>query len=244
MGSPYFYLEPSLTMVDLLKSHYKNPALFSLDYELVPDKQWPSQLKEVALGYDYVLSLVNGRADRVCCGGDSAGGTLTLTLLLSLARRGHGQALKPGYATLFSPWVTLVTDTNRDNSSDFLSVQALHKYALQYANGEINLNNPLVSPGHCKDTAWWTKAAPIHGFYFAFGSEEILAPEIKSLVKLLRSASVPISVREQKGCVHAWIIANLFLADTRGGRLFGMKEVVKAIAANIPPLDTKLELFC
>ena len=243
MGSPYFYLEPSLTMVDLLKSHYKNPALFSLDYDLVPDKCWPTQAEQVALGYDYVLSLVDGKADRVCCGGDSAGGTLILTLLLSLAKQEDGRVLRPGYATLFSPWVTLVTHENRDNSSDFLSVHSLHSYARQYAGDGHDLNNPMISPGCCTDTAWWTEAAPTYGFYFAFGSEEILAPEIESLVRLLRKVSIPVSVREQKGAVHAWVIANLFLSDTRDKRLFGMKETVKAIAENIHAAYIERELI-
>ena len=233
MGSAYFYLEPSLTIVSLLKAHYRNPALFSLDYDLVPDKQWPSQLEQVMVGYDYVLSLVKGKANLICCSGDSAGGTLILSLLLSLARRENAKDLCPGYAALLSPWITLVTENNQDNGSDFLSTKTLHEYATQYAGDKSNLENPLISPGRCVDLDWWAAAAPRYGFYFAFGSEEILAHEIRALVKLLQSTMVNVSVREQRGCVHAWVIANLFLAGSHDQRIYGMKEVVKAITDNM-----------
>ena len=158
---------------------------------------------------------------------------------MSLSKREHREALRPGYATLISPWVTLVTENNKDNNSDFLNANSLHEYALQYAGDKFNLDNPLVSPGHCRDPQWWTAAAPINGFYFAYGSEEVLGPEIKSLIKLLRSTSVHVSVREEKGGVHASVIANLFLADTEAERTFAMREVVKAISANIQKTDTE-----
>ena len=191
-------------------------------------------MEQVTIGYEYALSFIKGEADRICCSGDSAGGTLILSLLLSLARYENAKGLRPGYAALLSPWVTLVTENNRDNKSDFLSTKTLHKYALQYTGDKLNLENPLVSPGRCKDPNWWTTAAPRYGFYFAFGSEEVLGPEIKALVKLLQSTMVNVSVKEQRGCVHAWVIANLFLAGSHEQRIHGMKEVVQAIADNMP----------
>jgi acetyl esterase/lipase len=237
MGSPYFYLEPHLVLLSLLQKHYQNPALFSLDYDLVPDKTWPTQLEQVAAGYSYVLSLVSNNPDRVCLAGDSAGGTLVLTLLLQLAKQKDRQFPRPGFATLLSPWVTLITENNRDNDSDFLNADSLHLYASQYAGSSSNVDNPLVSPGSCKDTQWWKDAMPSNGVYITFGSKEILAPEMKSLIKLLRSASIPVSIREEQGAVHAWVIANLFLADSFEQRIFGMREVVKAIVSNIQPLE-------
>ena len=235
MGSPYFYLEPHLVLVSLLQQHYRNPALFSLDYDLAPDQQFPVQLQQVTAGYNFAVSVAGGNAGRVCVAGDSAGGTLILSLLLSLAKNSRQKPAIPGYATLLSPWVTLVTDGNKDTKSDFLNSRTLHLYANEYAGSAKKLSDPLVSPGCCKDLQWWASAAPLHGFYFSFGSEEVLAPEANVLIKLLRKASVPVRVREEPGGVHAWVIASLFLSDTFEERIFGMREVVKAIASNIKP---------
>ena len=235
MGSPYFYLEPHLVLLSLLQRHYDNPAIFSLDYDLVPDKQWPVQSEQVITGYQFALSLVHNDSSRVCLAGDSAGGTLILSLLLTLAKDGVYEKMRPGYAVLLSPWVTLVTENNRDTKSDFLNANSLRIYASEYAGTTKNLSNPLISPGCCKDLEWWMTAAPLNGFYFSFGSEEVLAPEAKELIRLLRKASIPTRVREEPGGVHAWVIASLFLSETFEERIFGMREVAKAIASNIHP---------
>ena len=235
MGSSYFYLEPHLLLLSLLQRHYENPAVFSLDYDLVPDKQWPVQSEQVIAGYKFAMSLVYNDSSRVCVAGDSAGGTLILSLLLTLAKDAAHEKLRPGYAVLLSPWVTLVTDNNKDTKSDFLNSNSLHFYASEYAGTPENLENPLISPGCCKDLDWWASAAPSNGLYFSFGSEEVLAFEAKTLVKLLRKASIPVRVREEPGGVHAWVIASLFLSETFEERIFGMREVAKAIASNIHP---------
>ena len=235
MGSPYFYLEPHLVLLSLLQNHYQNPAIFSLDYDLVPDQKWPTQAEQVVSGYNLALSLVSNDSNRVCVAGDSAGGTLILSLLLGLGKDGGTETMRPGYAVLLSPWITLVTDNNRDTKSDFLNSNSLHLYASEYAGSAKNLKNPLISPGCCNDIQWWRSAAPSNGFYFSFGSEEVLSFEAKALIRRLRKASVPVRVREEPGGVHAWVIASLFLGQTFQERIFGMREVVKAIVSNIDP---------
>lgn len=233
MGSPHFYLEPMLALATLLKQHYRNPAIFSLDYSLVPDATHPTQLTEVLAGYNFTLSLAGGDASRICVSGDSAGGTLVLSLLLRLAKDTAAQ--QPGYATLLSPWIKLVSKNNLDTHSDFLNANSLDVYARQYAGVRENLTNPLASPGCCTDLDWWRQAAPTNGFYVTFGSEEVLGPEIRAFVKLLRSAGVGIRVREEPGQVHAWVIASLFLEDSLEDRISGMKGVVRAVRSAIEP---------
>jgi acetyl esterase/lipase len=82
MGSSFFYMEFLLAWVSLLKeAGYRNPALFALDYSLVPDAVFPTQLQETLAGYQYVLSIAQNPS-RICVGGDSAGATLILSFLL------------------------------------------------------------------------------------------------------------------------------------------------------------------
>lgn len=73
MGSAFFYLEFLLAWVHLLKTEggYENPALFALDYTLVPEATYPTQLQQTLTGYKYVLSLVDS-ASSVVVSGDSA----------------------------------------------------------------------------------------------------------------------------------------------------------------------------
>ena len=233
MGSSYFYLEFLLAWTSLLKdAGYRNPAIFALEYTLVPDAAYPTQLEETLSGYNYVYS-ITGDATRICVGGDSAGATLMLSLLLYIAKSPDYEKRRPTYATLISPWVTMVSPSNRNTASDYLNADSLHLYGRQYAGSESNLQDPLVSPGVCKDLDWWSKASPSSGFCILFGSEEVFSPEIRGWIAILRKSGCAVRVREEPGSVHAWPVAALFLSDTQEERQKGLRELVKMIRQNI-----------
>lgn len=236
MGSSYFYLEFLLGLVSLLKSNagYRNPALFALEYTLVPDASFPTQLRQSIAGYEHVRSIVDS-ASRICLSGDSAGATLVLSLLLDIAKSPYHKKRRPGYAVLISPWVSIVSPNNRDTPSDYLNASSLELYGRQYAGSEANLKNPLVSPGICKDREWWSEASPSAGFSVLYGSEEVLGPETRKLITLLRKSGCCVSVREEPGSIHAWPVTTLFLSDTQEERQKGLREISKMIQENMKP---------
>lgn len=228
MGSSYFYLEFLLAWVTLLKqAGFSNPAIFALEYSLIPNQVYPTQLQEAIAGYKHVLRIV-GDSSRITVSGDSAGGALSLALLLHLAERAD-VTQKPGFAALISPWVTLVSDNNRDMPSDFLGVEALHRYARQYAGHERLLQHPLVSPGVCTDVGWWARATPSHGWMIQYGSDEVFAPEIEKLIIRLEQAGADVVIRRQKGGIHAWTVAALFLGSSGPARLQGLQDMANVM---------------
>ena len=228
MGSTYFYLEFLWEWVGLLEeAGYRNPAIFALEYSLIPDAAYPTQIEQTVTGYEYVCS-ITGDPSRVCVGGDSAGATLILGLLLCIAKTDNIQ-MSPGYATLISPWPTLVTSKNRDTASDYLNAVSLHSYGRRYASSESNLQDPIVSPGTCRDSKWWAKASPIAGFCILFGSEEVLGPNIRDMIALLRNSGCDVAVREESGAIHAWPVAAMFLSDTERERQKGLMDLTKMI---------------
>ncbi|KAI0180389.1 alpha/beta-hydrolase [Hypoxylon sp. FL1284] len=239
MGSAYFYLEFLLTWLSLLSdSGYKNPAIFSLEYTLVPDASFPTQLEEAIAAYQHVLSTVQD-PNRICVGGDSAGATIVLSLLLHLAKTsrhvdmmdgvGTWSLPKPGMAVLISPWATLVSSRHRNTASDYLEAGSLHLYARQYAGGKVPVDDPLLSPGNCRDVSWWKSAVPSKGVYVAYGAEEVLAAEITDLVKFWERNHMQVRSREEKGGIHAWPVASLFLSSSPGDRQKGLKPLVQEI---------------
>ncbi|KAI9702447.1 MAG: hypothetical protein M1836_000927 [Candelina mexicana] len=226
MGSSYFYLEFLLAWVSLLKdAGYRNPALFALEYTLVPDAVFPTQLQQTLAGYEHILSIID-QPSKVCVGGDSAGATLILSLLLHLADLPGSEERLPGFATMISPWTKLVSRRNRNTPSDYLNAESLHLYARQYAGSKASLQDPLLSPGMCRDSARWRKAAPRRGFFFIFGSEEVFGPETWDLISLLQQANIYVEVKEENGSIHAWPVATLFISDTAGERRKGIQEIV------------------
>ncbi|KAL8933177.1 MAG: hypothetical protein Q9216_006486 [Gyalolechia sp. 2 TL-2023] len=235
MGSSYFYLEFLLAWLTFLReAGYRNPAIFALEYTLVPDEKYPSQLEQTIAGYDHVCHITKDPS-RICLAGDSAGATLQLSLLLRISKSSDPGKRRPGFATLISPWATLVTPKNRDTPSDYLNADSLHLYGRQYAGTPANLKDPLVSPGVCKDRDWWARASPSGGFCFMYGSEEVFGPEVRDLIAFLRRSGCAVRVREEPGQVHAWPVVSLFLADKQAERTKGLKDLTKMIRQVIDP---------
>ncbi|ORY11944.1 Alpha/Beta hydrolase protein [Clohesyomyces aquaticus] len=233
MGSGYFYMEFLLAWVALLEdAGYRNPALFALEYTLVPDTTYPTQLQETLAGYEYVLSTVHD-SSRICVGGDSAGATLILSFLLYITDHPELRHHTPGFVIMISPWITIVSPNNRNTASDYLNDESLELYGRQYVGSKVPVDDPLVSPGNCKDVTKWTLASPERGWFFMFGSEEVLAHETRSLISLLKKAGVPVKVHEQSGGIHAWPVASLYLGETKQERQKGLQEIAWAIRDRI-----------
>ena len=231
MGSSYFYLEYLLALLTSLHElGFSNPAIFALEYTLVPLATYPTQLNETLAGYAYCLEKAPS-PDKICVAGDSAGGTLVLSLLLYLSRQADGspRAAIPGMALLLSPWFSLTSPLNQNTRSDYLDANTLHVYAHQYAGqGGAEITDPLISPGKCKDLAWWRRAAPREGFVVLAGSEEVFANECESLAGVLRKAGVEVEARVEDGGIHCWPVVGMFLGQ-KGGRLRGVRDCAMSV---------------
>lgn len=233
MGSSYFYMEFLLAWVTLLKGvGYRNPSLFSLEYTLVPLAVYPTQLRQALAGYRYLLSVVEDPT-RVCVAGDSAGATLILSLLLCIADLSEFTGRLPGFAVMISPWVVIVSDGKRDTASDYLNSKSLHMYGYRYIGSRDSINDALASPGQCRDQSIWRKASPAKGWLFLYGSDEVLGPETRNLISLLKDTGIQVDVEGEHGCVHAWPIAALFLGENREERLKGLQDIVNIISRRL-----------
>ncbi|KAK4448564.1 Alpha/Beta hydrolase protein [Podospora aff. communis PSN243] len=228
MGTSYFYLEFLMTWLStLVDSGYKNPAIFALEYTLVPDASYPTQIEEALASYDYVLNVVKDPSI-VCVSGDSAGAMLVLSLLL------HNPGHKPALALLISPWVTLVSRNTVRTESDYLDMAQLGQYGRLFAGSKVSVDDPLVSPGCCKDSSWWERASPMRGFFITYGAEEVLASEIEDLVDIFNGANVTVETRKELGGIHAWPVASLFLSSRADERLTGLRTMTQKVREVIP----------
>ncbi|EMC98949.1 hypothetical protein BAUCODRAFT_84891 [Baudoinia panamericana UAMH 10762] len=237
MGSSYFYMEFLLAWVTLLKeAGYSNPALFALEYTLVPEKTYPTQVQQTLAGYKYCLYMASDDPKRVCVSGDSAGATLILSLLLCLSDFAGMRNKLPGIAIPISPWAAIISSKNKNTPSDYLDEDSLQLYGSQYIGTKASPEDPLVSPGHCKDVARWRRASPTLGWFFVYGAEEVFAPVAKEMVKLLRETGAQVEVLEEKGWIHAWPVVKLFLCNDQEERLSGLRPMVRFTRERIEPL--------
>lgn len=237
MGSAYFYLEFLIVWMSLLKAAgYENPAVFALEYTLVPEAIYPTQVQQTLAGYKYVLSMASDPS-RIVVSGDSAGATLILSLLLCLSDYSSLKKSLPGLAVLISPWAAIVSPKNQNTPSDYLNAESLLLYGRQYVGPRGSSDDSIVSPGRCKDLSWWSRASPTGGWFFIYGKEEVFAPESKDLVSLLYRAGVHVTEHAEKGWIHAWPVVKLFLCNSQEERLSGLKRMVNVITERITFLE-------
>lgn len=256
MGSSYFYLEALVAWQTLLReAGYKNPAVFALEYDLVPDKVYPTQVHQTLRGYKHVISAI-GDSSKVVVGGDSAGGTLVLTMLLELGQLNDKQACKkkimkevqngdsrashwrsasdtplPGMAVLISPWTQLISAKHSNDNDDYLDKDQLHAYAMEYA-GRRHVQSQTASPGLCTDQNLWARSSPTCGFFVTYGSEEVFAPDIEDFIANAVKGT-EVGSRREVGGVHAWPIVSLFLSTTEEKRLKGLRTLTEAVRQHI-----------
>ncbi len=230
MGSAYFYLEFLIAWITRLKERgFKHPAVFALEYTLVPDAVWPRQFVETCAGYKLLVDYM-GDASRICVSGDSAGATLILSRLLH-----HGspdeapviyEARRPALAVLISPWTHLISPLNRNTASDYLDANALELYGGQYLGAE-SAKNALISPGLTEGR--WKVASPTKGYCIIYGAEEVFAPAIQETTRRMKNDGARVEARSEPGGIHAWPVVDLFLGSTKEERLKGLDQITEMV---------------
>lgn len=120
--------------------------VWALDYRLAPEHPFPAMLDDSFHAYLDLLHNKNVHPSEIFMVGDSAGGGLTLALLLKL--RDKGLPLPQGVVTL-SPWTDLTISGEsvvmRAHKDPMLKAQALPSIANCVVKNE-SANNPYISP--------------------------------------------------------------------------------------------------
>lgn len=235
MGSSYFYLEFLMAWLTRLKDKgFRNPAVYALEYTLVPDEKWPTQLNETRAGFKFLIdSFGEGSGAKICISGDSAGATLMLSMLLHAgASEQEGQLAsseRPGLAVLLSPWTHLVSELNINTPSDYLDKESLQLYAKQYA-GEAAKTDDVVSPG--LSISNWKKMSPESGYRIIYGAEEVFGSGIDEMVEHMKRDGALVKTYKRDAGIHAWPVVNLFLGQSREERLLGLDLMTECVLSS------------
>jgi len=119
---------------------------FALDYRLAPEHRFPAQLQDALAAYRWLLEQGTNPQNLVLAG-DSAGGNLSIALLLSA--RDAGLPL-PSLAVAISPAVEFdrIRQSIVDNEDfDWLDIRMLAQFASWFCTADEPCD-PLVSPIH------------------------------------------------------------------------------------------------
>lgn len=103
-GGGYAYYSAAHQNLIALVTLAARARTFALDYRLIPEHPFPAQLEDALAAYRWLLQ-TGVAPERLVVAGDSAGGNLTLALLLAL--REAGLPL-PALGVCLAPWVDVL----------------------------------------------------------------------------------------------------------------------------------------
>ncbi|KAI1793186.1 Alpha/Beta hydrolase protein [Ganoderma leucocontextum] len=103
-GAYYMFSAATHRLITIPLAKYLDARLFAVDYRLAPETRFPGNLHDVVSAYFRLVDDLHVPPENIILAGDSAGGGLTLALLMYL--RDNDYPLPSG-AILMSPWVDL-----------------------------------------------------------------------------------------------------------------------------------------
>ncbi|KAM0750150.1 alpha/beta-hydrolase [Meredithblackwellia eburnea MCA 4105] len=170
-------------------------SVFCLDYRLASEQIYPSQLIETLAGYHYLVNTLGISEDKICMGGDSAGGNLVAALLLHLVRPNPRVKVpstlgpspkRPASVLLVSPFVKLISNLPSRKSNeifDYIESNSATTAVYEYIGADHPPDGKIYAPSWNPKTFFWVP---------------IPAPPLQ-LVESLAPAKVGVFEVENKG---------------------------------------------
>jgi epsilon-lactone hydrolase len=168
----------------------------ALDYRRAPEHPYPAQLEDALAAYRYLLDqgLPPGK---IAVAGDSAGGNLTLALLMALRER---VLPLPACGWLISPWSDLTASGATMQSKAAVDPMIQKPYLLELAQsfaGGKDLSDPLISPQ-------LADLAGLPPLLIQVGSDETLLDDSVMLAGRAGAAGVATTLEIWPDMIHAF----------------------------------------
>ncbi|MEV5568437.1 alpha/beta hydrolase [Spirillospora sp. NPDC052269] len=207
-GGGYFFGGPRLYRpFNWRLSAATGRPVLGLDYRLVPQHTPADALEDAVTAYTFLL----GRGyspENIVVGGDSAGGHLTMALLLALKRT--GQPL-PKAALILSPWLDLLcqAESHRTNArTDCL----LPADRIAWLGGAYSQGKPDDDPIHAPARADLAGLPPM---MFVASSIEILRDDTRDAHERALAAGVDSVYQEWNGLAHVFPVFSEYVPEGR-----------------------------
>lgn len=197
--------------------------VLALDYRLGPESAFPAALEDAIAGYQHLLGL-GIPASQLTIGGDSAGGGLTIAVLLALRDR---SIPLPAAAVCLSPWVDLTatagTYTTKAAVDPICNLKQITDMANGYLQGQ-DAKAPYASP-------LFADLQGLPPLLVHVGTEEVLLDDSLQFTGRARQAGVNVTLEVWDEMIHVW---HFFFAALREGReaIEGIGKFVRARTAS------------
>ena len=173
-----------------------NARALSIDYRLAPEHPFPAAVEDATAAYKWLLAQ-GYKPARIVVAGDSAGGGLTLALLLAIR---DAELPMPAAAVPISPWTDLegTGESVRTRAARDVMVtqENLADSAKQYY-GKHDPKDPLVSPVHANFRG-------LPPMLIHVGDAEILLDDATRVAKSAKLAGVDVELEVWDDMPHVW----------------------------------------
>jgi monoterpene epsilon-lactone hydrolase len=180
----------------------------AVGYRLAPEHPFPAAFDDALTAWCY-LRQRGIAAAQIAVGGDSAGGGLTLALILHL-RDAHEDL--PGCAWLVSPWTDLTmsgaTLATKDTVDPLIHAGYLEELAAAYVPAGMDRKDPRLS-------ALYADLREFPPLLIQVGSAETLLDDSTRLAAVAGAADVSVTLEIWPRMIHAWHLWNAHLAPGR-----------------------------
>ncbi|MCX6000962.1 MAG: alpha/beta hydrolase [Chloroflexi bacterium] len=178
-----------------------------IDYRLAPEHPHPAAVEDAVAAYKWLLS---NKVDpkHLAVVGDSAGGGLTLALLISLRDR---KIPLPAAGICLSPWTDLAFTGESWKSKAAVDLIIYDYKELAFAKmylGGLDPKTPLASPLYAD-----LKGLP--PLLVQVGTDEVLLSDSTRLVESAKQAGVNAVIDEWEKMQHVWQFAASFIPEGR-----------------------------
>lgn len=201
-------------------AEYCGITCLQFEYRLAPENPFPARLNDSVLVYEYILSR-GFLPCNIIIAGESAGGGLSLALLLALKER---KIEMPAAAVAISPWTDLTCSSNSYKTKGKVSVAPTDSW-LVFSKHYVGNNSPelpLISP-------LFGDLEGLPPIFINSGEDDELYDDGEKFYLKAKDAGVDIIFKSGKGMIHCYpLLAPLIPEATEA-----MSEIVDFVNKKI-----------
>lgn len=180
------------------------------DYRLAPEHPFPAALEDCITAYKWLLNQ-GYESNNIIVGGESAGATLTLSLLLALK---VSNTILPRAAFSISPVTDLrcIAESFKYNANnDVAPLGSWTVWTKQYIS-DCDPTNPLLSPqfGNYEN---------IPPLYICVGTHEIHFDDCVNVAKIAKQFGVDVTLRKWDKMIHAFPLLSPLFPEAKNALL-------------------------